>query len=181
MNTDLKTALFAAESVAHLRGFEREILPLADLARSQAARIAELENALGLADATLERVAPGGSRATQGTRDVTALVLKPKRRYFNWKPVVGSLLATLQQDGYELLGYNGTPRQRRQAAKRAICGVDEAHVRVKKGERVFTLFLVLGNEPEELVADYTAENNLEKSIDKFIVKWQGRSCPQYFA
>ena len=46
MNTPLKNALFAAESVAHLRGYEREILPLADLARGMDARIAELESAL---------------------------------------------------------------------------------------------------------------------------------------
>ena len=46
MKTPLQTALFAAESVAHLRGYEREILPLADLARGQAQRIAELEDAL---------------------------------------------------------------------------------------------------------------------------------------
>ena len=42
----LQSAIFAAESVAHLRGFEREILPLADLARGQARHIEELEAAL---------------------------------------------------------------------------------------------------------------------------------------
>jgi len=46
MNQEMKSALFAAESVAHLHGYEREILPLADYARGQAARIAELEAAL---------------------------------------------------------------------------------------------------------------------------------------
>lgn len=40
----LTVALFAAESVAHLRGYEREILPLADLARGMQARIDELES-----------------------------------------------------------------------------------------------------------------------------------------
>jgi hypothetical protein len=42
----LADALFAAESVAHLRGYEREILPLADLARSMGEDIAELRAAL---------------------------------------------------------------------------------------------------------------------------------------
>jgi len=40
----LASALFAAEAVAHLRGYEREILPLADLARGMDKRIAELES-----------------------------------------------------------------------------------------------------------------------------------------
>lgn len=46
MNQELKRLLFQAEAVAHMRGFEREILPLADYARGQAARIAELEAAM---------------------------------------------------------------------------------------------------------------------------------------
>ena len=40
----LARALFSAEAVAHLRGYEREILPLADLARGMQARIDELES-----------------------------------------------------------------------------------------------------------------------------------------
>jgi hypothetical protein len=42
----LADALFAAEAVAHLRGYEREILPLADLARSMGEDITELKGAL---------------------------------------------------------------------------------------------------------------------------------------
>jgi len=48
MTPELKTALFNAESVAHLQGFEREILPLADLARALAAQVVELRAALNL-------------------------------------------------------------------------------------------------------------------------------------
>jgi hypothetical protein len=46
MNQELQTALFSAEAVAHMRGHEAQILPLADLARGMDARIAELEGAL---------------------------------------------------------------------------------------------------------------------------------------
>jgi hypothetical protein len=43
MNTPtLKTAIFAAETVAHLHSFEHEILPLTDLAREMDAEIGKL-------------------------------------------------------------------------------------------------------------------------------------------
>jgi hypothetical protein len=60
MDQELKSALFAAESVAHLRGFEREILPLADLARGQANRIEELELAFDLLIAEYKTGADSG-------------------------------------------------------------------------------------------------------------------------
>ena len=47
MNTPtLKTAIFAAETVAHLHSFEHEILPLTDLAREMDAEIGKLRAAL---------------------------------------------------------------------------------------------------------------------------------------
>lgn len=46
MNTDLKTALYQAEAVAHIHGYEHEILPLADLARGMAVHIEEQGEAL---------------------------------------------------------------------------------------------------------------------------------------
>jgi hypothetical protein len=50
MNTPtLKTAIFAAETVAHLHGFEQEILPLTDLAREMDAEIGRLRKALAIA------------------------------------------------------------------------------------------------------------------------------------
>ena len=49
----LADALFAAEAVAHLRGYEREILPLADLARSMDEDIVELRAALATATEAL--------------------------------------------------------------------------------------------------------------------------------
>jgi hypothetical protein len=42
----LADALFAAEAVAHLRGYEREILPLADITRSMDEDVKELKDAL---------------------------------------------------------------------------------------------------------------------------------------
>ena len=55
----LTRALFSAEAVAHLRGYEREILPLADLARGMDKRIAELEAALAALVERAEAVASG--------------------------------------------------------------------------------------------------------------------------
>ena len=80
MKTPLTEALFAAESVAHLRGYEREILPLADLARGQAQRIAELEAALSAAVYELEETAdrPNAKQyAASHAREVLARTTQP--------------------------------------------------------------------------------------------------------
>jgi len=55
MNTPtLKTAIFAAETVAHLHSFEHEILPLTDLAREMDAEIGRLRTDLeSLTDAVI--------------------------------------------------------------------------------------------------------------------------------
>lgn len=106
---------------------------------------------------------------------------------YNWKPVIASLLSTLQEDGFTLervdngvgrVALKGTPRERRQKAKLDIAGVDEAHLFVGCPDgKLRWLFVVLGNEPEELVADHTSNASLEKSVDRFSAKWEGKSCP----
>ncbi len=48
---------------------------LAQVAEYGDARIAALKEALSVAEATIQRLAPDGSRATQGTRDVIAAAL----------------------------------------------------------------------------------------------------------
>jgi hypothetical protein len=103
----------------------------------------------------------------------------------NWRAVVGSLLCTLQEDDYtlervddggETITVSGTPREQRQQAKSAIVAVDTSHLYVSKNGKTFWLFIVLGNAPEETVCDYTSNEDLEKTLDKFISKWEGRSA-----
>ena len=74
----LTRALFAAESVAHLRGYEREILPLADLARGMQARIEELEIALRALVWTFHKEAPNCSDGyTARAREILARPVSP--------------------------------------------------------------------------------------------------------
>jgi hypothetical protein len=74
MNQELKTALFAAEAVAHMRGYEREILPLADLARGMDARITELEAALS---ALLDSPVDGGILTSDAIGDAFKVLARP--------------------------------------------------------------------------------------------------------
>ena len=110
---------------------------------------------------------------------------------YNWKPVVGSLLKTLQDHNFELVSMDngdgkvfcqGTPRQQRQQAKTEICATDESHLFVKHpshGEHLLWIFVVLGNAPEETVCDYTVFDILDLALDQFSKKWENKPCPQY--
>lgn len=110
-----------------------------------------------------------------------------KTTRLNWKPVVGSLLSTFQHTGFELVSVEdgdewhhlqGTPRSRRQAAKAAICAVNEASLFVRNPEgRKLWVFVVLANGPEKIVADHTINLELEKVIDIFSQKWEGKPTP----
>ena len=74
----LVRALFSAEAVAHLRGYEREILPLADLARGMQARIDELEIALRALVWTFHKEAPNCSDGyTARAREILARTVEP--------------------------------------------------------------------------------------------------------
>lgn len=106
----------------------------------------------------------------------------------NWKPVVGSLLKVLQDHHFELvrvhdgegeIKLSGTPRQRRQAAKLAICAVDESDLLVKHPtlDKLAWLYVVLGNEPEETVADNSDVLVLNLALEQFAKKWKGKPCP----
>lgn len=112
----------------------------------------------------------------------------------NWKPVVGSLLKVLQDHNFELqaaddgedtLGLTGTPRSRRQKAKSIITSVDESSLLVSHpslGKRAW-LHIVLGNSPEETVADHSVTGlspcPLEAALEQFSRKWEGKPCPRY--
>lgn len=101
--------------------------------------------------------------------------------------MIGSLLKTIQDHGFELSGVDdgdgnatqlkGTPREQRQRAKEIIDSVDESHLYVTKDEKTFWIFIVLGNDPEETVADYTSNAGLDKAFDEFANKWAGKPCP----
>jgi hypothetical protein len=106
----------------------------------------------------------------------------------NWKPVIGSLLKTLQDHNFELVSVDdegeehtleGTPREARQQAKRIICSVDVSHLFVSHPShpRHLWLMLVLGNEPHETVSDNTDHVVLNLALEQFEKKWIDRKTP----
>ncbi len=107
--------------------------------------------------------------------------------YYNWKPVAESLFRHLQAAGATIThvndggGWIKTPTLA--AAVDAATGVDEAHVRVTFVDHLSScLWIVYGNSPEELVADYTYNLHevvllLEPAIEQFQAEWEDKPCP----
>ena len=107
-----------------------------------------------------------------------------------------SLLNHLKKDGLRLVAVNdgcewfhvdntlSTLRQRLFAAE-VITSVDESHLVVTDGSfggATATLFIVLGNEPEELVADIASGSDslmdrIDDVVSLFSNSWEGEPCP----
>jgi hypothetical protein len=106
---------------------------------------------------------------------------------YNWAIPVNSLLNTLQKDGYTIVAASdgeewtkftqNTKLSVRRAAVDILTCSDIGYVNVEKGGKNFSMFIVLGNEPEELVANYTSNEELEITLDKYIAMWEGKKCP----
>lgn len=103
----------------------------------------------------------------------------------NQLPVIGSLLTTLQRHGFTVVSVNdhfaspGTPRQVRQWAKHEIAGVGISDIRVVHPELHLPRWIqvVLSNEPEKIVNDYTDNTLLDKAIEEFQQNWKGEAWP----
>ena len=106
----------------------------------------------------------------------------------NWKPVIGSLLKVLQDHRFVLDSVDddgkdhtlqGTPRQRRQRAKEIIDSVvvSSLYVRHPDHNKLLMLYIVLGNEPENIVADKSDVDILNIALEQFSKKWENKTCP----
>jgi hypothetical protein len=107
----------------------------------------------------------------------------------NWKVPVSSLLSRLQDNGYKIFSVNnggetvlidqnlsnGTARAK---AVEEIISVDASAVAFIKNRKTFAVYIVLGNDPEEIAADYTDDEELERVIDEFSDSWQDKKCPR---
>jgi len=73
------------------------------------------------------------------------------------------------------------PSKAKKLAVENLTACDEGWLRLAKGEERYTLFLVLGNEPFELVADYTYRSDIPDAMDSILSawsdKWENRKCP----
>lgn len=89
------------------------------------------------------------------------------------KAGIRQVIRALKADGWELdCVYDGgdedNPVTGEQEAIDAIDAVDDAYLNVKKGEDTGWVRFVLGNEPDEVVCDYTT--NLT-AVDALINEW----------
>jgi hypothetical protein len=112
----------------------------------------------------------------------------------NWTPVVLDLLYLLTEeggavlhsadngDGFRMLNGSDITQLRKDFAEE-LASVDESRLRITMQFQQATLFLVFGNEPAELVADWGAPEGtaiywmLEAITRKFSDQWEGKPCP----
>lgn len=110
----------------------------------------------------------------------------------DWSVPVRSLLHKFQMagfnisnvhDGEEMIQIDQSLSQTKikHAATDVVVSVDDSFVYINKDGLCARLWIVLGNEPEEIVADYNynpqLEELLEETIDKYTLQWEGKKCP----
>lgn len=113
-------------------------------------------------------------------------------KHRNWSVPVRSLLFTLQQAGFNIdRVFDGGEcsimryvhnRDARSDATEIITSVDESTLVVTKDSCTVTMRLILGNEPDGIVADYgcsstTIERYFEKILGIYCNRWEGKKCP----
>lgn len=105
----------------------------------------------------------------------------------DWEPVIRDLLKTVTDAGF-VLKYvdNGDGKEIAEdidTATKLINATDESHVFIQWPDgKVRYLWVVLGNEPYEMVADYSMPNwpatdLMDPVLDVFSKKWEDRSVP----
>jgi len=114
------------------------------------------------------------------------------RIQLDWAPVVRSLIHRLQQSNFAVVSvHDGEERHKyspdaplstvRAQAAAAVCAVDEATLTVldltSVETRKLALFIVLGNSPEEIVADCSCDDRLDDVLEEHHVAWRDKPCP----
>ena len=104
------------------------------------------------------------------------------RIYNDWRPETRSLIKTLRAYGLEILrGNNGEesfPYTPGVEFIDNLTACDEARLVVKTpGGRRISLYLILGNSPGELVADYTVHPLLDSATKEHYARWESRKQP----
>lgn len=111
----------------------------------------------------------------------------------DWSPVIGSFVHTLIKDGWDIVSASDFHKSHVFTSKvkesnaiksvKEICtNVDESKITFKKADLGITAYIILGNEPEELISDWGYKNEesdseFTKSWKKFTAKWEGKKCP----
>ena len=108
--------------------------------------------------------------------------------YNDFKPECRSLIRALRDGGFTIVGgHNGEERFAPDSDFiENLTATDESDLYITKRGFKFTLNLILGNSPGELVADYcfsraagysSALADLDKITEAHYTKWQGRKQP----
>ena len=108
-------------------------------------------------------------------------------KVLNWAPVIESFAAAIVAGGFELDtaldGEGGfkdkcTPKE----AGEWVAACDEGHINFTKDGNHVDAYIVLGNDPDEIVADWGYNNNdTEEEFDKlwsdWMEDWGTKPCP----
>lgn len=109
----------------------------------------------------------------------------------DWTLPVRTLIHHFQNHDFDVVSVNDGEEDvtifaqskagKRIEATEIITSVDESYLRVAKGEQTAIIFIVLGNEPDELVADYGCSEELMPFVDEVVDahrnQWEGKRCP----
>lgn len=109
---------------------------------------------------------------------------------YNWKPVVASFLLHMQERGFNAVFVdNGDGKRKMESipdATNEASACDEVTVYFRSiqhpEDKALPAYLVLGNSPHELVADYACrDTETGKAFDAAITEWsdsmEGTACP----
>lgn len=108
----------------------------------------------------------------------------------DFRPEVRSLLKELKLSGFktvsvnnggcddEIIKANDVPANE---FIEQIVATDSAFLTVKYGQKSYTIFIVLGNEPGEIVCDHTEFPLLSEVVDRHYDKWESKKQPVSFS
>jgi hypothetical protein len=98
-------------------------------------------------------------------------------------PEVRSLIKTLKDNNFQIIsGSDGEESFKFDTTSRkefleSVTACDEGYLKVRYNEKNYTLFLVYGNEPGEVICDYSSHPALDQVVDAHYEKWQNRKQP----
>jgi hypothetical protein len=99
----------------------------------------------------------------------------------DYRPEIRSLLNTLKKHGFTPHILNDGEELIRGSAITAeeIEATDCSHLYVKDANnKKFCIFIVLGNEPGEIAADYSDHDPLEEVISEHYDRWENKKQPK---
>ena len=99
----------------------------------------------------------------------------------DFSPEVRSLLNTLKKNGFNphILNNGEKLVRDKEITADEICSVDECHLYVKDNDnKKHFIYIVLGNDPGEIAADYGDNEQLEEAIQEHYNRWCNRKQPK---